>query len=55
MNRGRDADGKKYGFVRIDGEDVPLTRRGFIVLRIIPIVVLLVVWVLFVGDGPVSS
>lgn len=44
------SDGERYGFIRIDGEDVPLTRRGMVWLRIVPAVLLLVIWAVFIGD-----
>jgi hypothetical protein len=44
------ADGEKYGFIRIDGEDVPLTKRGFIWLRLVPVTILLVIWLVFIGE-----
>jgi hypothetical protein len=43
------ADGERYGFIRIEGEDVPLTKRGMIWLRVVPAVVLLLI-ALSIGD-----
>ena len=44
------SDGERFGFIRIEGEDVPLTQRGFVWLRLVPAVLLLVIWAVFIGD-----
>jgi hypothetical protein len=44
------SDGERYGFIRIEGENVPLTKRGFVWLRLVPAIVLLVVWFVFIGN-----